>query len=95
MCLPFSCFKSASERRRNGDGAVVRRSGEASVGEGAAGSFHNLIVIISFSAKQWNWGSNPVRARGQEDQEGEAIQRLLRKRSAKEGEDDRAHQGQG
>ena len=81
---------------RNGDGSVVRRRSEASVGEGAARTLLDLDVIIGVIIFRCSCGgSDPVRARGQEDEEGEAIQRVVREREAEKGEDDWAHQGQG
>ena len=80
---------SAKSKRLNGDDAVVRRSGEASSDEPS--TFSDIIIIIIIR----RGGADPVRARGQEDEEGEEIQRVVRELEAEEGEDDRANQGQG
>lgn len=81
---------------RNGDdGAVVRRSGEAGADGGAARPLHNLLLLRGGSCsnckRECAGGADAVRARRQEDEEREAIQRVVRKRSAEEGEEDRAH----
>lgn len=76
----------AKSKRHNGDDAVVRRSSEAN---GADAATCSDIIII-----RWG-GADPVRAWGQEDEEGEEIQRVVRELEAEEGEDDRANQGQG
>lgn len=77
----------AKSKRHNGDDAVVRRSSEA--GSDDAATCSDIIIIIR------RGGADPVRAWGQEDEEGEEIQRVVREREAEEGEDDRANQGQG
>jgi hypothetical protein len=78
----------AKSKRHNGDDAVVRRSSEA--GSDDAATCSDIIIIIIRRG-----GADPVRAWGQEDEEGEEIQRVVREREAEEGEDDRANQGQG
>lgn len=101
MSTPFTaslCTKRVG--RRNGDGAVVRRSSKAGADDGAACPFHNNLIVIFFSSSssgenEFYWGADRVWTRGQEDEERKAIQRVVRKRSTEEGEEDRAHQGQG
>ncbi|KAK9287113.1 hypothetical protein L1049_015524 [Liquidambar formosana] len=55
---------------------------------------HGIIIIILITVGIVG-GADPMRTRGQENEEREEIQRIVRQREAEEGEEDRAHQGQG
>ena len=73
------------------DDAAVRRSCDCEVvhGGGEAGPYAGVVAFYRRGV------AGVVRARGQEDEEREEVQGIVRQRSAEEGEDDRAHQGQG
>lgn len=64
---------------------MVRCHSEAGDDDAAAGVTFCISII----------DDGAVRARGQEDEEREEIQRVIRQREAQEGEEDRANQGQG
>lgn len=66
---------------------MVRRSSEASDDDTA--TCVNIDIIIS------GGGTDPLRPWGQEDEEGEEIQGVVREFEAQEGEEDRANQRQG
>ena len=68
---------------------MVRRSGEED-DDNDDGEINSGVFIISS-----NGGADSVRKRGQEDEEGEEVQGVVREREAQEGEEDWAHQGQG
>lgn len=73
----------AGFRLVNGVDAVVRSSSEEGDDDGAI--CRGVIV----------GGADRVWTRGQEDEERQAIQGILRQCQAQEGKEDRAHQGQG
>lgn len=75
-----SFYNTHSER--NGDDAVVRRSGEED-DDNDDGEINSGVFIISS-----NGGADSVRKRGQEDEEGEEVQGVVREREAQEGEED-------
>ena len=82
---------------------MVRRSGEESDDGGSDGGDFIAVffgcVFVSFVyvavSGGGDRGADRVWARGQEDEEREEIQGIVRQREAEEGEEDRADQGQG
>jgi len=81
------CFGYA----RSSDGVPVGGSKSDAAAGGAAGTAAAVFFVLGCSSS-WE-RDGPVRSRGQEDKEREAVQGVVRQRSAEEGEEDRADQG--
>lgn len=78
------------------DGAAVGCENGGDDGDAADGEAIDALaagdhVVGSLSGER----DSDVRARGQEDEEGEAVQGVVREREAEEGEEDREDQGSG
>ena len=88
---------SSSGVERYGDDSVARRSGEESDDGGSDGGDWMAVFVAGVFVAVSGGGRSAdlVRTRGQEDEEREEIQGIVRQREAEEGEEDRADQGQG